>query len=259
MEYPGHVIKEGESDTTIVAAIQAQLDACACGPAGKTGIFGPATKSSVKLFQARNVDAEGNSLKQDGRVGPITWGALFGVETVPATTEPTSPFLGAVLLKAASQVGILEEPRNSNSGPEVDDYLQRAGVSLDLPGNAKPWCCAFVYWCFDETALAQGRPNPMMRTAGCLAHWNGSPRHGARRIPATQATNDPALISPGMIFIIDHGSGRGHTGLVERVEAGFLHTIEGNTDASRTREGGGVYRLTRKLGEVNKGFLDYGD
>ena len=141
---------------------------------GKTGIFGPATKSSVKLFQARNVDAEGNSLKQDGKLGPITWGALFGVETVPATTEPTSPFLGAVLSKAASQVGILEEPRNSNSGPEVDDYLQRAGVSLDLPSNGEAMSVVRLsYWCFDETAIAQGRPNPMMRTAGCLGHWNG--------------------------------------------------------------------------------------
>jgi|RhiMethySRZTD1v2_1073278.scaffolds.fasta_scaffold107522_5 hypothetical protein len=258
MKYPGHVIKEGESDKTIVAAIQAQLDTRGCGPTDTTGIFGSATKASVKLFQTRNVDAEGNPLKQDGKVGSLTWGALFGVETVPASTEPTSPFLGAVLLKATSQVGVLEQPKNSNSGPEVDGYLQRAGVPLNLPDNQKPWCCAFVYWCFDETALAQGRPNPMLKTASCLEHWNGAVGHGGRRIPATQATNDPALITPGMIFIINHGGGRGHTGLVERVVAGFLHTIEGNTDASLTREGGGVYRLTRKLCDINKGFLDYG-
>lgn len=61
-----------------------------------------------------------------------------------------------------------------------------------------------------------------------------------------------------MIFVMDHGKGRGHTGLVDAVEAGMLRTIEGNTDASKTREGGGVYRLTRKVGEINKGFIDYG-
>jgi hypothetical protein len=60
-----------------------------------------------------------------------------------------------------------------------------------------------------------------------------------------------------MIFIIDHGGGLGHTGLVEKVAGGLLTTIEGNTDASRTREGGGVYRLTRKIVELNKGFIDY--
>jgi len=36
--------------------------------------------ASVKLFQARNVDSEGNPPKQDGKVGPLTWAALFGVE-----------------------------------------------------------------------------------------------------------------------------------------------------------------------------------
>src|SRR4029453_5279088 len=121
MKYPGHVIKEGESDTTIVGGIQAQLDARGCGPLDKTGIFGPETKASVKLFQARNVDPAGNPLKQDGRVGPLTWAALFGDETVPAATEAPPPFLAAVLLKAGSQVGVLEQPKNSNSGPEVDE------------------------------------------------------------------------------------------------------------------------------------------
>ena len=52
-------------------------------------------------------------------------------------------------------------------------------------------------------------------------------------------------------------TGMGHTGFVERVEGGYLHTIEGNTDASQTREGGGVYRLTRKVGSINKGFIGY--
>jgi hypothetical protein len=60
-----------------------------------------------------------------------------------------------------------------------------------------------------------------------------------------------------MVFIMDFGGGRGHTGLVEHLAGGLLHTIEGNTDASRTREGGGVYRLTRKMVEVNTGFIDY--
>jgi peptidoglycan hydrolase-like protein with peptidoglycan-binding domain len=258
MNYPGRVIREGNSDKTIVRAIQAQLDARGCGPLDKIGVFGQKTKASIKLFQARNVDSEGNPLKQDGKVGPLTWGALFGDETIPAATGPASEFLTAVLAKAASQVGVLEQPRNSNSGPQVDEYLRRTGVPLGLPAKEKPWCCAFVYWCFDETASEDGRANPMMPTAGCLDHWNGAASYGARRITASKAANDPALLAAGMIFIIDHGGGRGHTGFVEQVAAGFLHTIEGNTDASLTREGGGVYRLKRKLGDINKGFIDYG-
>jgi len=91
----------------------------------------------------------------------------------PTVTDPTSPFLGAVLSKASAQVGALESHKNSNSGPEVNAYLQRAGVSLSLPADQKPWCCAFVYWCFDETAISQRRPNPMMKIASCVDHWNG--------------------------------------------------------------------------------------
>jgi len=257
MNYPGHVITEGESDRAIVRAIQLQLDARGCGPLERTGTFGPKTKASVKLFQARNVDSRGNPLKQDGKIGALTWAALFGNDTVPTATEASSPFLAAVLAKADSQVGVLEQPKNSNSGPEVDQYLRRAGVPLDLPASKKPWCCAFVYWCFDETARAQGRPNPMMCTAGCLDHWSGAVAHGASRIVASRAIADPSLVRPGMVFVVDHGEGRGHTGFVQQVSAGLLHTIEGNTDASLTREGGGVYRLVRKLGDINKGFIDY--
>jgi len=97
----------------------------------------------------------------------------------------------------------------------------------------------------------------MVKTAGCLDHWNKAPSRGAKRIPAAAAKADPALIKPGMAFIMDHGGGLGHTGLVEKVAGGLLTTLEGNTDASKTREGGGVYRLIRKVGEINKGFIAY--
>ena len=257
MRYPGHAIVEGERDQTIVGAIQKQLSGRGCGPLEPNGVFGPETTASVKLFQTRNVDSAGVPLKQDGRVGPLTWAALFGADTVPIVTEPASPFLGAVISKANSQVGVMEQPKNSNSGPEVNAYLQRAGVSLSLPADKKSWCCAFVYWCFDETAIAEQRPNPMLKTASCMDHWDRSINVGAQRIAANLAVNDPGLVKPGMIFVVDHGGGRGHTGFIERLSGGLLFTIEGNTDASRTREGGGVYRLTRKIADINTGFISY--
>src|SRR5262249_17302173 len=206
----------------------------------------------------RNVDSKGNPLRQDGRVGPLTWAALFGHDTVPSAKGPASPLLAGALREADSQEGVREQPKDSNSGPEVDQYLRRVGVPLDLPAKSKSWCAAFVYWSFDEAARALGRQNPVVRTAGCLDHCNRAVGAGATRLLASKAANDPGLVGAGMIFVIDHGEGRGHTGLVESADAGLLHTIEGNTDASLTREGGGVYRLTRKLGDINKGFIDYG-
>jgi len=261
MDYPGRIITVGESDTEIVRAVKQRLNE-ALGMADDSdlrmdpnnGSFGPKMKRAVQLFQARNVDSSGQPLKQDGEVGSVTWSALFGLDTVPTRTETASPLLDVALRIAAEQEAkkVREIPRNSNSGPEVDRYLQRVACP---PGQA--WCCAFVYWCIDEAASELGRANPMVRTAGCLDHWQRAAASGATRFTTARALADLDLIHPGVIFIIDHGGGLGHTGFVERISGGLLTTLEGNTDASRTREGGGVYRLTRKIAEVNKGFVDY--
>jgi hypothetical protein len=249
MDYPGRLIKIGEADAAVVQALRAQLRLMMGGdsdPAARLDpqgtVFDAGMKRVVKLFQARHVDSAGRPLKQDGEIGALTWGAIFGTESVPASAA------------GEEEKKVREVPMNSNRGPEVEKYLARVGVPPGLP-----WCCAFVYYCFDEASKTLGRTgNPMVRTAGCLDHWNKAVAKGATRIPAAAATADPTRLAPGMIFIMDHGRGAGHTGLVESVSAGILATIEGNTDASRTREGGGVYRLARKVGEINKGFIDYG-
>jgi hypothetical protein len=260
MRYPGRLIKVGETDARIVQALKRALNRAL---ARETALlldennpnFGPRMKQVIKLFQARHVDADGRPLKQDGEVGSITWAVLFGPGSVPRPATPADPFLARALRLAAGEEAkaVRERPLNSNRGPQVNTYLARIGLD---PGYA--WCCAFVYWCFDEAALAVRRTNPMVRTGGCMRHWNAAPAAGARRIQAHEAVADPSLLRPGMVFIMDHGRGLGHTGFIEAVDGGFVSTIEGNTDASMTREGGGVYRLRRKLAEINKGYIDYG-
>ncbi|NTU59130.1 MAG: CHAP domain-containing protein [Chlorobiaceae bacterium] len=261
MNYPGRIIRKGEQDAQIVKAVKEQLNTM-LGIGGDASLrldpdnpsYGSKMVQTVKLFQARHADAEGRPLKQDGQIGSLTWQALFGSESVVVRDTVSDEYLASVLLQAseAERKRVREIPVNSNRGPDVEEYLHRVGVP---PGNS--WCCAFVYWCFDEAAKSRDRLNPMVRTAGCLDHWNRAAAVGAARIASRDAVNTPSLVQPGMVFIMDHGAGRGHTGLVERVEGGLITTIEGNTDVSKTREGGGVYRLTRKMLEVNKGFIDY--
>lgn len=261
MDYPGHVIKAGEQDRSVVKALKQQLNECLCF-GGDTEArldpndpnFGPRMKQAVKLFQARNVDSEGRPLKQDGEVGSLTWEALFGSTSIPVNRITSDHLLARVLEIASAEEAsrVRESPKYSNSGPRIDAYLHSVGIA---PGNA--WCCAFVYWCFNEAGKALDRENPMVKTAGCLEHWRLAPSHGARRLLKQHAVADPGLVKPGMILIMDHGRGFGHTGLVEKVVGGLITTVEGNTNASRTREGGGVYRLTRKILEINKGFIDY--
>ncbi|WP_255991571.1 peptidoglycan-binding domain-containing protein [Chitinolyticbacter albus] len=262
MQYPGRIIKLGETDGKIVVALKKQLNAMlALGnqPALKLDpsnpTFGPSTKQAVMQFQSRHVDNHGAPLKVDGQIGALTWEALFGQASVSASSTAGDNFLGRVLAVAAGEADkkVRERPVNSNRGPEVDVYLKTAGVPTGLA-----WCVAFVYYCFNKAAQDAGRPNPMVKTAGVLDHWNRCAKEkGARRITKAEAIANPGLVKPGMVFVMDHGGGLGHSGLIERVAGGIIHTIEGNTDASKTREGGGVYRLSRKIVDINKGFVDY--
>jgi hypothetical protein len=261
MRYPGRTIRKGEQDPAIVKALKLRLNKV-LAPENKGDLkldpaeasFGPKMESAVKFFQARHLDMDGRPLNQDGAVGPNTWQALFETDAVHTSNAPRDPYLGRVLQTAAAEEAkkVREVPRNSNRGPEVERYLASTGTP---PGNS--WCCAFVYWCFNEAAQNMGRANPMPKTAGCLDHWQRAKAKGVRCVAAAQAGENPALVESGMVFVMDHGAGLGHTGLVEKVNGAVITTIEGNTDASKSREGGGVYRLTRQIADINKGFIDY--
>jgi CHAP domain-containing protein/putative peptidoglycan binding protein len=253
MNYPNRIITKGESDKSIVEAVQTQLNAKGCGPIDVDGDFGSKTYKTVKLFQTRHSDQNGTPLVADGKIGSITWAVLFGADTVPVTTITSSTLLGKALLHAQSQIGVIENPPFSNRGKEVDEYLLT--TDLDPASGNFPWCAAFVYWCFNKASAELGKRNPLVKTAGCLDHWS---RAACPKIIAENAVNNPSLVKPGFIFIINHGSGTGHTGLVESVNGGFLTTIEGNTNNDGSRNGFGVLRLTkRKIVDINKGFLDY--
>jgi hypothetical protein len=85
-------------------------------------------KQTVKLFQARKVDSEGRPLKQDGEIGSLTWAALFGEETLAGPGAPND-FSADPPRIAGREVAkeVREQPKNSNRGPEVNEYLKCAG------------------------------------------------------------------------------------------------------------------------------------
>jgi hypothetical protein len=162
-----------------------------------------------------------------------------------------------VLQIAANEIGTVEAPPGSNRGPKVDVYLRTVG--LDPASGSFAWCAAFVYWCFSEAARRLAIPNPVIRTAGVLDHWNKAGAAGIRRVAFDEATAQPPLVQPGMIFVIGTSGGNGHTGLIERVDGVQLTTIEGNTNEGGSRDGVGVFRRTaRRIGNINRGFLAYG-
>lgn len=252
MNYPNRYIKKGDSNAAIVIEIQRKLNAFGIVRISENGIFDELTKSAVKLFQSMATDSHGYPLVSDGVVGAITWEALFGRSIMKNEDIISSPsiLLQMAIEVANSQIGVLENPLGSNCGKEVEKYLASVGLTK---GNS--WCMAFIYYCFEEASKKLKIINPLIKTGGCLYHWQSTT---TKKIVATQAKNNPSLIIPGSIFIINHGGGLGHTGIVTAVHGGYIKTIEGNTNNTNSREGIGVFSIeNRKINSINAGFMVY--
>lgn len=251
MNYPDRVIRPGETDAQIMRAIRRRLrDLQYAVPA--TGPYDDALLPVIKNFQTRTVDHAGRLLLADGKIGPLTWAALFA-EPVPVVSRARGKLLQEALVIARTQAGVREVPKNSNRGADVEKYLRSVGL-----GGGHAWCAAFTFWCLSEAAKTTGEEHKCLRSGGVLRQWQHAKLQRLETISAAAAKNDPSLVRPGMVFVIDHGGGLGHTGFVARVRGGLFDTLEGNTNASKTREGGGVYELTRKVAGINAGYVAYG-
>ena len=249
MNYPNRVVKKGDSNKTVVKAIQKKLNDFSCGIIEVDGDFGNKTKSAVMLFQSMHKDQNGIPLEIDGNVGALTWYALFGADTVPVIEEASSQLLIKVVDICIGEIGVTEDPPCSNRGQKVEEYQRSVGI-----GGGNPWCAAYVYWCFKKACESLGRTNPVLRTGSCMYHWSNTP---GKKVLAPDAVDKPSLVKPGYIFIINTGGYHGHTGLIEKVEGGFIHTIEGNSNTQGSREGIAVVRNQRKLSKINRGFIGY--
>lgn len=154
------------------------------------------------------------------------------------------------LEKARSQIGVLEQPPGSNRGPEIDKYLESVGLTTGIG-----WSVAFVYWCFEQASVAGGSSNPLPRNASVGGMLSQLDSKRVKQITSKAALQNPELIKPGMIFVMDFGGGIGHVGIVESRNGDSITTIEGNSNDSGGRDGRGVFRISRKIATVNRGFI----
>jgi hypothetical protein len=156
-----------------------------------------------------------------------------------------SAFIQTLIQTAEAEVGV-EEVNGSNCGPRVNEYKAATWLPAD---KAWPWCAAFICWIVMEAmrkaSIHETAGFKRPRTAGAWDFENWS-----RAQDSTTWTRRPHRgdIQPGDIVIFRFS----HIGLAVSApdKNGNVRTIEGNTDAAGSREGGGVFRKLRRLDQI---------
>ncbi len=150
---------------------------------------------------------------------------------------------------ARAYLGVVERPKDSNRGPEVEMFL--AAVNLkptkDRFGEWRsyPYCAAFVSYTLKKAGAIDEPKVHSARALDFVTH---------RSIEARIVQRGTVTIEPGTIVVWkakrDASDPTGHVGFVVDWEGQAGTTIEGNTgpgDAGDQRDGGGVYLRKRLL------------
>lgn len=154
---------------------------------------------------------------------------------------------------ARMQLGYLEKASNK----QLDDFTANAGAgNYTIYGqwykmNGQPWCAMFVSWCAWKAGIAE---TVIPKHASCSVGVNWFKKAG-RWTPRKDYTPVPGDI----IYFSRNGADPVHIGIVERVDASRVYTIEGNTSGGSTLidNGGGVARKSYPLGYAY--ILGYGN
>ena len=165
---------------------------------------------------------------------------------------------------AEAEVGYLEKKSNSNLDSKtgnagVNNYtkyardLHKAGY-YNFNKNGYAWCDVFVDWCFyqlcDEDAVVAQKIIYQTGDLGAGCKFSMGYYKTAKQFFKTPKVGD-------QIFFGEDGSAK-HTGIVEKVTATEVYTIEGNTreDSGVIANGGGVFRKSYALNDP--AILGYG-
>lgn len=152
-----------------------------------------------------------------------------------ATGKPGQSIAEVLVAVLSKEEGVREVPQDSNTGPRVLAY-QRATW---LDGTGWPWCAAFICWGLQQVekqlgGLGFARP----QTAGAWDFENWATKQKLKLMKPR------GKVKRGDIVCFTFS----HIGLaIEDEKNGSVRTVEGNTNQSGSREGGGVYIQTRAV------------
>lgn len=137
---------------------------------------------------------------------------------------------------ARAELGVHEEGGN-NRGPRVEEYLRAVGLE---PGNA--WCAAFVFYVFREASKRAGLVNPCPRVGAAIRLWK-----------LTEPICRDSTPTVGAIYVLDHGGGLGHAGIVTALDDTTPIELSGNTFATRGGRAGNCVAEHRGAPNVTHG------
>jgi hypothetical protein len=157
--------------------------------------------------------------------------------------------LDKAILKSALEdlrpTPLMESPRGTNRGREIDQYLKECGL-----GVGQPWCAAFVSHHVKKGAsdvrsrLPEDFQLAWVMTANCndIYHWGLFHRNMLLSRPLV-----------GSIFLVRRSNGTfKHCGIVVSIGADgrSIETVEGNSNDDGSSEGIGVFNLRRSVAKL---------
>ena len=182
------------------------------------------------------------------KIDHLLWTRLrYDPQGGTGATEQGATLLGRQVVDVARRyIGVEEQPRGSNRGPHINDFLAHAGLP---PGN--PWCTAFVSFCIHKAAAEIGIETNFPRTG-----WTPALLPWARKENKLITRNEieaGVKPKPGWVALFYYPNLQrvAHSGIVERtLPIGIVVTIEGNTNNEGSREGYKVCRRLRRLKSI---------
>ena len=211
--------------------------------------FGPATKAGVKKFQSSK--NTGNLIiPVTGVVDDTTWAFLNYpidfLKQLPVVSLRAT--LAETIVNNAFRHYVVKpiEIGGQNMGPFVRFYMR------GLEGDAEPWCAGSASTVVLQSYEALGIPHDKFNyQVGCSALYADAKKYGTLvKVP-----------TPGCLFLCytpGMESHCYHVGIVTSadISGGTIHTTEGNTNDSGSREGFEYVPRIRSL--TNKHFIKLG-
>lgn len=144
-----------------------------------------------------------------------------------------------ILAVARRELGIKESPANSNNVKYNTAYYGEK-----VSGSQYPWCCAFVWWVFQQAGAAD------------LFYGGNKTAYCPTLMDFHKGQEVSGDYQPGDIIFFNFSGKKtaAHVGICESFNGVSITTIDGNTGSGNEADGGSVMRRIRNKKYIVKAY-----